>query len=380
MKNIILIITLLLPSLLLSKTPLISNDKVELAKEFVQFANDYDGKRVGALFDLKTFAKRTAKAMNMNPKSINSFVSGFLASSRENFGSNLIAQLTNSYGQAEYVYNIEIDGISGPMIRFDYGEQGINYLFLIIERNSVGNLKIIDIFSPTNDAYFSELAGDLGQLAIRPNKDLLSRIFKSKKIDASIVDTFKSFAQKTMKGDSLGAYKKIKSLPDDIRKQRLIMALSVSLAGSVNDELYMAELSLLAKEHASDPAVAFYLVDYFYLKGKFPEVIKIVENFEKKYKSDGYTNVLKGNAYFESQKYSKSLEMANRCIELEEFFINCYWLEVNNYLSLKKYPELINRFKEMEQKFYLTFTKSEFLKEEIYDEFVESKEFKDWLD
>ena len=350
-----------------------------IAQKFIEYANQYDAKKLATLYDFEELGIRMASSMGYGKEETENWVKGFTSNAPETIIQHLFAQFLIDKGRIVNPYYVTKD-IIGPMMRMDLQEGGSNYYILIIEKNKHGNLKIVDMFSATQDKLLSELLGAAGQIFSNPNPSMLGRLFGNKTIvDKALAQQFQKIGELKIAGNYQQAHQIVQGLPAKIRKEKLIMTLSMSLSMYISDEQYSQDLSALAEEHGDDPSLAFVLTDHYFLQEDYEKAFQVIDSFEKHYQADGQTSVLKSTYRYFQNDLPQAKQLAEKCMKLESELIDCYWLMIQINLTMQDYPSVITTLEAITNGFGIEFDTGYFVENEIYADFIKTKEYQHWI-
>lgn len=352
----------------------------EIGFEFQEAINFGDVEWAASLFDAESLAMRVADMLTANPAERTSIA--IAAAGNSDLIGNIVQQhinlLESSLGYATFLRVHTIDDMRGPLLRYDLGEEGFNYILLIVEDIDGGGPKIVDMYVGANGERLSVSAGAVAQLMIDPSPGLLTRLFGQRAVDSGLLESFQSLASALRGQDYAAAYETIASLPDDIRDHRLLVGFSAQIGGMLDDETYETELARLATLHGDDPRTAFMMIDYHFLREDFGAAMESVEVLEQIFGFDAAIALFKTNIAVELGDAEAALAFAEAGRDAEPFDENSLWALVTAYLAAKRYDDVVAGLVGLETEFGYVFSPDELASLPIYAEFARSPQFAAW--
>ena len=266
-----------------------------------------------------------------------------------------------------------------PFVRIVLPEGGYEYLILKTGVGDSGKLVIVDIYRLSTGRDLSVTLGLFSQLFSAPNESMLRHVFGNDNFDIGLLDLFHEVALLKRKGKHKQAYKIFQKLPENIRKNRLLIDVAIQLASMVGQDEYQKQLSLLDKYYGSDLSASFILIDHHLYTEKYDKAETSVDRLIKEFGTDAGLLNLKASIYHSKNDFDGAKSYALSALKLEPYFEGSYWLLASMYTDEKKYIELVELFMGMELAYEFSFTKDEFVSDEYYSEFIQSKEFSSWI-
>jgi hypothetical protein len=358
----------------------LSDDQlVAVGREFADAVNSQDVDRLGRLVGVEQLGGRAAATLTVDAAQQAEYVQGFMANGSL-VVSSLIDQLHAQGGTATYLRVRTFDGMRGPLVRYDLGDAGYNYLLLIAEPvTRRGAPEVVDIFLATSGQKLSDTIGAVSQLLVRPSDSMLERLFGRVVVDTDLNQTLVAIGNLQRSGDTPGAYKELSKLPEAVRNHRVILNLSVQLASLLDENLYRQELARLAEYHGDDPTTAFLLIDYYFYAGDTDAAMASIDKMETAFGADATLELLRASLLLAAGDTTTAIDHARKGIELEPDHEDVRWTLVTAFMVGERYADGIEALEGLEDRFGYAFDATSFEDNEIYAGFVRSPEFTAWM-
>jgi tetratricopeptide (TPR) repeat protein len=290
----------------------------------------------------------------------------------------MLAMIEQGQGHAVYLRVHSFDGMRGSLVRYDFAEQGTNYLLLLADSRPGSGARVVDVFLATNGQRISESMGAVTQLLFNPSESLLGKLFGLSTFDRNLSQTLIQIGQLQRQGRSAEVYAKLVNLPDPIRNHRVMMNLSVQIASLVSEDAYRAELARLARYYRDDPTAAFALIDYYFYKGDTDSAMEAVLGVERAFGPDAAIAILKASVALEAGKLDAARKFAEESVALEPQNESSRWTLVGVLMPAQKYADGIRVLEGLERDFGYTFDDASFADNEVFTGFVKSREYAAW--
>jgi hypothetical protein len=351
----------------------------ELGQHWAAAINERDASALTEILNLEFLAARSASTFTNNETERSGFIRGFLGA-RDNFVRNLLATIEAGGGHALYLKVHTFDGMRGSLVRYDFEEQGTNYLLLLAENVPGSGPRVVDMFVATNGQRLSDTLGAISQLLFNPSESLLGKVFGVHDLDENLAGTFRRIGELQRQGDTVGVYEALAALPETIRNHRVMMNLSVQVASLLSEDTYRQELARLARYHRDDPTAAFMLIDYYFYKGDMQSAMEAVLGMERAFGLDGAIAMLKANIALAAEDVDGAREFAEQSVELEPENETSRWTLVAILMPAEAYEDGIAVLESLEADFGYELDDAFFSDNEAFAGFVESREYAAWMD
>lgn len=355
----------------------LSDDQLEsVGRKFADAINRADAEALGKLFSWESMAEKTAATVTDSEREKEGFKRGFLSAAK-NIPQDLIQQIHSQQGAAKYLRIREVEGIRGPLLRYDL-EEGHNYVVLSVVDIPGSGLHVDDMYIATNGEKFSQTMGAISQLMVSPSKDLLDKLFNKSAVDKTVVDSFSRIGDARRQGNFPEAYKILSQLPPAMRSERLISTITVQIAGMINEETYRRELARLARNHSDDPTLAFTLIDHYFYVEDFEGAMNAIDNMEKTFGEDAAIEIMRANIEVSRDDMPAASRYASNAISLEPDHEWAYWTLLSIQVMGSENAGAVETIKALDNNFGYALDPESMKTDEFYAEFAQSPEFEKW--
>ncbi len=383
MKKILILVFGLLPTITLSA----ESSPEEVTRAFAQALNDRDANAMKGLLDVDALGKRVAVRIFDSPsdRNVEAFLSGFREAAPNVYQS--LASLGGAAdGQAKFLRVRQLGGETFGLVRIDFETEGLNYVDLLIKKNSDGDFVVADLYSLTNGELLSETMTGVAQVMNTPSPSLLERIFGGS-VDASARDKILSFVRLYRAGKLEAALDAYESLPPKVQDTRQFLVLASQIAGLMDDESqWLGYLNELAEKHGDHPSTAFMLIDHYLLTGQYDAAMEGISAMEKRVGVDGATTNLRAATYIFAGELEQARRAAQNAIKIEPTYEEPYFSMVQICVDLEDYACAVEHYQMTETRFGYEYDREVFddpqwqAENPVYVPFVNSPEFKEWID
>ena len=344
--------------------------------------NERQADALTAMLDLNGLGVRVAANVYENDKGRTEFTRGFLKTAQsKTLVNDFLGQLDRSPGSsAKYMRVVARGSESRPLLRFDYGDSGFEYIEFVIQADSKGTPRIVDWAPLSSGELYSEVIGRMARILTEPAPGLIQNLLGMQKIDQDTLKRMKTIAELRRKGDLRGAFQEMQKLPEQIADSRVILVQRASLASEAgDDDGYRKTLARLEKLHGNDPAAAFMLLDHYFYAKDLPKCLQAITAIESRVGVDGMTQMLRSNIYASSGMHKEAITHARKAIDSEPEMSDAYFTLAQSHVMLGQFGEAIEVYSTLQGDFGYEFTKANFAEDASYTKFVASPQFKKWL-
>lgn len=347
----------------------------DLAIQLVNAFNAEDLDELGALLDQRSLAEKVAVQLFDKQQDIRDFVEGFTsAQGKRQLISGMFGTLINNGASARYMRML-FEPHPRPLVRIDMQSGGNEYLLLDIGDNG----KIHDLYTASSGRQASESVADASRLMVKPSANTLRKLFGDMDVDNEVLAVFIDVAQMRMTGQFAEAYQRLKTLPEQVKNQKVVINTAVQLAQNLDERSYSAELARLARHFGDDPSVQFMLIDYYYFTEQTDAGLQAITNLMARFGEDAVLQNLKANFYYSGGRVEKALEHGAKATVIEKDFMPAYWSLAQMYTEQEHYAELVALFSTMTRQFDWQFTDADFAADPTYRDFRMSDEYQRWM-
>lgn len=344
--------------------------------------NERQADALGAMLDLNGLGVRVAANVYENEKGRTEFVRGFLKTAQsKTLVNDFLGQLERSEGSAaKYMRVVARGSESRPLLRFDYGDSGFEYIEFVIQADSKGTPRIVDWAPLSSGELYSEVIGRMARILTEPAPGLIQNLLGMQQIDQATLKRMKTISEMRRKGDMRGAFQEMEKLPGPIADSRVILVQRASLASEAgDDDGYRRTLARLEKLHGNDPAAAFMLLDHYFYAKDLPRCLQAITAIESRVGIDGMTQMLRSNIYASSGMHKEAITSARKAIDIEPTMSDPYFTLSQSLVALDQFDDAVGIYQTLQDEFGYQFTKADFAKDATFSKFVASTQFKKWL-
>lgn len=361
-----------------SKSPNLQAVGTQLAAIF----NERQADTLGAMLDLDGLGARVAANVYENDKGRTEFVRGFLKSAQsKTLVNDFMGQLDSSEGSsAKFMRVVDRGSESRPLLRFDYGDSGFEYIEFVVRADAKGAPRIVDWAPLSSGELYSDVIGRMARILTEPTPGLIKTLLGMQQIDQATLKRMKTISEMRRNGDLRGAFKEMEKLPPEIADSRVILVQRASLASEAgDDDGYRRTLARLEQLHGNDPAAAFMLLDHYFYAKDLPKCLQAISAIESRVGVDGMTQMLRSNIYASSGMHKEAVTYAAKAIDSEPDMSDPYFTLAQSHVALGQFAEAIEVYTTLQDDFGYEFTQEDFAKDAAFDKFVASPQFRKWL-
>jgi hypothetical protein len=357
-------------------------DMEAVGAQLATIFNERQADALVSMLDMGALGARVAANVFESQRGRSDFARGFAQSSQpKTLVSDFFGQLDRAPDSATKFMRVVTRGAEKrPLLRFDYGDSGFEYIEFVVQADAKGGVKIVDWAPLSGGELFSEVIGRMARILSDPAPGLIRTLLGMPKIDEVTAKRMKSIAEMRRKGDLRGAYQEMEKLPAAIADSRVMLAQRASLASEAgDDDGYRKMLARLEQLHGNDPAAAFMLLDHYYYTQDLDKVLQGITAIEGRVGVDGMTQMLRANIYMMLGKHAEAVTYARKAIEVEPDMNKPYFTLAQSHVALGQFAEAVKTYTTLQEDFGYEFTKENFAQDATFTKFVDSPQFKKWL-
>jgi predicted Zn-dependent protease len=147
----------------------------------------------------------------------------------------------------------------------------------------------------------------------------------------------------------------------------------------LGEDLYREELARLARYHRDDPTAAFTLIDYYFYKGDTEAAMNAILGMERAFGNDAAISILKANISVEAGDLFGAKRFARKGVQLEPANELGHLTLLTILMLSEEYEDGIEVLEGLEENFGYEFDALSFADNELYEGFVESREYAAWI-
>jgi tetratricopeptide (TPR) repeat protein len=350
--------------------------------EITTIFNERQADTLAAMLDMSELGARVAANVYDNERGRSEFVRGFTKSAQaRTLVNDFMAQLDRSpESEAKFMKVVNRGSEARPLLRFDYGDSGFEYIEFVVRPDAKGAVRIIDWAPLSGGELYSEAIGRMARILTDPAPGLIQTLLGMPQMDQATLKRMKAIAELRRKGDLRGAYQEMEKLPAAIADSRVILVQRASLASEAGDDAgYRKVLARLEQLHGKDPAAAFMLLDHYFYAKDLDKCLQAITAIESRVGVDGMTQMLRANIYMTLGKHGEAVTYARKAIDVEPEMSDPYFTLAQSHVVLGQFGEAIEVYSTLQNDFGYQFTKENFAQDAAFTKFIASPQFKKWL-
>jgi tetratricopeptide (TPR) repeat protein len=215
-------------------------------------------------------------------------------------------------------------------------------------------------------------------VATEQNKNWLQKLATQESDFVANIDKFQQLSQQCRSQDYAGALATYNSMPDSMKKDRLIMILRYQAAMGSGESEIIAAADDFRAAHPDAKAIDMMMIDAHVLRKEFAEAIACLDRVQQEVGADSYLESLAASMYLEQQDEPQAIARLKKAIKLAPVASEAYWTLLPLALAQHDSATVAEVLTELHD---LDELNIEGLKElPNYPEFAESPEGKAWLE
>ncbi|GAC13204.1 hypothetical protein [Aliiglaciecola lipolytica] len=342
---------------------------------FVDALNAKDLDTLGKLTDTEKLGRIVATALFSKQKDINDFILGFSSPSTQKvLINNLFGQFFIEEANTLFVRMIDEQGVLRPLVRIDYATGGHEYLILYLNEAQ----KVYDFHLASKGGLFSTSLTQATSLMVSTDDSFFGKMFGNAKINQDVMNKFQQIGRLRQAGQFEQAYRLLQNMPEEMKKQRVIIDTGIMLAQNINDDEYLTQLGLLDKHFGDSPSTQFMLIDYYVMTNNNTKTLQAMANVIERFGMDGALGELSANLHYNLGQMNEALKYAYLGVNAEPSFEPPYWTLLTIYNEQQNYQGVADTLNLISDRLYYEFTPESLGSEPSFAGFLASDEFKTW--
>jgi tetratricopeptide (TPR) repeat protein len=356
-------------------------DYVQAGENIAAAFNEGQVDTVIRMLDMEALSRRVAATVVEGEKDRADFALGFQRGSKvEDIGKLMFGQRDGSDLTVKFVRVVQCEYERCALLRFDYGDNGFDYIEFAIRQDNVGRTRIVDWAPLTTGEMVSVTIGSTARLVLDTSPNLLARLLGLKSVDQAAVKRMKDIGQMRRNGDFKGAYVEIGKLPPELANTRAMLTLQAAMANEAGDtDGYKRTLVRLNELHGNDPAAATMLLDHYFYNKDLDNSLRVISIIEARVGADGLTNLLRANVYAAVGRNKEAIASAREAIRLEPDYTAAYFTLAQELVRRGKFAQAIDAYKTLQSEFGYEFSRDNFAEDDQYRKFIASTQFRKWM-
>jgi hypothetical protein len=361
-----------------SKAP----DMAAVGAQIATIINERQSDTLASMLDMKELGGRVAENVFESEGGRRDFTRGFMKTAQaKTLVGDFFGEMDRSADStAKFMRVVTRGNETRPLLRFDYGDDGFEYIEFVIRTNGKGGVKIVDWAPLSGGDLYSQIVGRMARILSEPAPGLIQTLLGMEQIDQETLKRMKAIGEMRRKGDLRNAYLEMERLPPAISDSRFILVQRASLANESGDDAgYRKTLARLEQLHGKDPAAAFMLLDHYFLTKDLDKCLQAITAIESRVGVDGMTQMLRSSIYLTLGKHQEAVTYARKAIEVEPDMSTPYFTLAQSHVALGQFAAAVEVYTTLQEDFGYEFTKDNFASNETFTKFIDSPQFKQWL-
>jgi tetratricopeptide (TPR) repeat protein len=277
-------------------------------------------------------------------------------------------------GGAKYLRNGSRDGKQFALVRYDLGEQGIDY----VEYYMTSTSKVEDWYVHSVATLYSASARfDLATML--KTDSMLFAVFGSKIATKADIKPFTDLRMHLTAQDFAKAYRTLDEFPEGYKKSRQWALMRVTYGGRIDEQTHRNALRDLAKNFGAEPELQFMLVDHYFFEQQFDRALVAIGALEKAIGGeDAATMNLRGNVLIAAKRYDQASGACRRGMQMEPDHKAAYWCLVAVGLGQNNGKIAVEGLKAYEKAFEVVFNLDQLAAQAEYKQIATTPEFAAW--
>jgi tetratricopeptide (TPR) repeat protein len=277
-------------------------------------------------------------------------------------------------GSARYLRAGARDGKSFALVRYDLGEQGIDY----VEYYLTASQKVEDWYVHSVATLYSTSARfDLATML--KTDSMLFGLFGARLTTQADMKPFTDLRTHLQAQQFAKAYRALEDFPESYRKSRQWALMRVSYGGRLDEATHRAALRHLASNFGKDADLQFMLIDHYFFEQQFDRALGALSGLERAIGGeDAATANLRGNILIAMKRFDEAAKACRRGMALESDHKPAYWCLVAVGIGAKSGKIAVEGLQAYEKAFAVEFDLGKLGTQDEYKEVARTPEFAAW--
>ena len=341
--------------------------------------NKGDAQAAANFVDSHALATRIAATMYTDPAQQQTFVNGFGRWTVPEVFKMYHESLQQGHGSAKFMRVVMRAGEPRALVRVYGGTDSVDYLELLIGRNSSGEYRVIDWYQLVWGRMISDTLGAGTKLMRDPDQSLLDRVFGTTTASADIVAKMRRIGTLEVQGKYSEALGLMNELPPEFAESlEILRAREVAAVSSQNGAEYERALNTIAAKYGDQPSVALLLMPYYLKHRQFGRVSAGFTIIENRVGTDGVTNTLREMFSQQAGALTEAVKYGQKAVAIEPDLPQAWYFLGTSYVYVKNYPQAVASFQTLQTRFGAKLTRDQFVGPG-WEGFTRSDAFKHWM-
>lgn len=332
-----------------------------------------DGDALLRMLDVEAIMRLVVKDLGLSAADRESVRKGLPKALQDNLNIRLRTLEANK-GSAKFLRSGVRDGKSFALVRYDLGDQGIDY----VEYYIAPSRKVEDWYVHSA-ATLHSTSVRFALATILKTDSMLYGLFGARFAAQGDAKPFNELRTHLQAQDFVKAYRVLEDFPDDFRKSRQWAVMRVTYGGHIDEATHRAALRHLAHTFGKDADLQFMLIDHYFFEQQFARALEAVGALERAIGGeDAATANLKGNVLIAMKRFDDAANACRRGMALEPDHKPAYWCLVSVGIGAKNGRITVEGLKAYEKAFAVEFDPEKLAAQGEYQEIGRTPEFADW--
>ena len=366
-------VTCLLAGLLLSLHALAQSDAALVGQAIAAGLNNRDVEALARVMDIEAIGNLVVKDLGLGAADRSAVSKGFPKALRSNLELG-VRTIEGTKGSAKYMRGGKRDARSFALVRYDLGDQGIDYVEYYL--TSAG--KVEDWYVHSLATFYSTSAA-LGLATIFKTDSMLFGLFGTRLATEADVKPFAALRGNLQAQDFAAAYRTLETFPEGFRKTRQWALMRVTYGGRIDDATHRAALRYLAQNFGKEPDLQFMLIDHYIFEQQHDRALTSLAALERAIGGeDGATQNLRGRILLGAKRFDDAAKSCRRGMALEPDHKPAYWCLVEVGLETNSGKITVEGLSAYEKAFSVEFDPAKLAKMDPYKAISRTPEFTAW--
>ena len=310
-----------------------------------------------------------------------SLIAGMKSGADSQFRTNYSYMFDNTE-LIQYVNYFEEGEFYIILVRFS-GSNGLNYIEFKLDKNSEGEISIVDYYPYITGEYVSSTLGRMVKIIYSAQEEnFLSALIsgastKEKEFTQSLPKLIE--IQNNVRLENYDEAKKIyDSLPESVQNNKIFIISIMQVAQNTEGNFYLDLIDRYARYYPEDPSLPLIALDSYLLRGNIEGAQRQINILDEAVGGDNYLNVMRGNIAVMGGDIEAGRSYFNRALTENRYVEDAYWGLIEICLAEKDFESIIKHLNNLIELFGYSFSETDF-QYEIYTEFSDSEEFRKWI-
>ncbi|WP_018127048.1 tetratricopeptide repeat protein [Balneola vulgaris] len=333
-----------------------------------------------ASFDIERFTERVFDDITVASNNLEQFKNGFKRGMKSEMHKALNEMLT-AFDNYQYV-NFSVTDSSFSMLMRGFDDEGLNYYELIIDYSNKNSLRIIDIYPYYSGELFSDTINRIVIILLSETGMLdttVSGFDTNKQLLSSNVDKMKQMGEMRRQANHQGMVNLYKSLPEPLKVEKIFIINVLTSAFYVDEMFYLSIIEQYKNIFPDDPSLPLITLDYYLLRGDIENSYKMINELDATIGGDNFLNTYRGFVAEVNEDTTRAIKYYTTAISNDPYIEDAYWSLIEIYLDQENFKLVTEQLIALEEYIGYEFTEQGFEEIDIYAQYIQSSEFKEWI-